>query len=195
MIYLASQSPQRSQLLTEAGLAFQVVTSACDEEAIAVPHPQACAVERARGKALAVAAADAPAPGVILAADTVVSLGTERIGKPSDRAHARDILRRLQGTTHVVSTAHCCRVVGGREAVGVAFTKVTMKPMSQAEIDAYVESGESDQRAGAYAIQERGDQYVADLEGEFDTVVGLNLATVLRLVREVSNQAAERMAP
>ena len=194
MLYLASQSPQRSQLLRKAGVPFAVVPSDCDEETISAPAAQVLALDRACGKAAGarLAPASGNEPRVVLGADTVVALGREVIGKPADRADARRILGRLQGTTHSVITGHCCRLVGGdgatlKEARGVAIARVTMRSMSSDEIAAYVDSGESDGRAGAYAIQETADRYVVDLEGSFDTVVGLSLSTVARLWREVAD--------
>jgi septum formation protein len=101
------------------------------------------------------------------------------------------MLGHLQGTTHTVYTGHCClRVDSGQpgEASRIAMTRVTMKPMSLAEIEAYVASGESDGRAGAYAIQETGDRFVSDLQGGWDTVVGLNVAMSARLYLECADQ-------
>lgn len=177
-------------LLTRAGIDFTVVDSTCDEDAITFPNPQVLALERARAKAAAAvltAAHRATVPAVVLGADTVVALGNRLFGKPRDRAHAAEMLTQLQGTTHSVYTGHCClRVDNGHsgEAARIAMTRVTMKPMSAAEIEAYVASGESDDRAGAYAIQETADRYVAELQGSWDTVVGLNVAMSARLYLE-----------
>lgn len=177
-------------LLKRAGIAFTVVDSTCDEESVSFPNPQVLALERARAKAAAaVLSADqrGVVPAVVLGADTVVALGTRIFGKPKDRADAVQMLTQLQGSTHTVYTGHCCmRVDVGHagDASRLAMTRVTMKPMSAAEIEAYVASGESDGRAGAYAIQETGDRYVADLQGNWDTVVGLNVAMTARLFME-----------
>ena len=194
MLYLASQSPQRSSLLSQAHVPFALVESACVEEEIHLPHPQATAIERAIGKARGVdlSQCELAAHSVILAADTVVILNNTLIGKPKDREDAKTILQSLQGTTHTVATGHCClRPANGeheaREAAGLALTKVTMRPMTAEEINAYVESGESDNRAGAYAIQETGDKYVVDMDGDFDNVVGLHLPTVERLFRQCTD--------
>ncbi|MFW5846085.1 MAG: Maf family protein, partial [Planctomycetota bacterium] len=158
-ILLASQSPQRSELLQAAGIPFSVVASTTDESTINLPHPQACAVERAVAKALGVPrdlTVEHP-DAVILAADTVASLNGQMIGKPRDREHAERTLQQLQGTTHVVSTAHCLLKADGAgtmstvQAVGVAVAKVTMLPMSDGQIADYLASGEWAGRAGAYA--------------------------------------------
>lgn len=199
MLYLASQSPQRSALLEQAQIPFTVVSSDCDEDSIMLPHPQATAIERAMAKARGVALGQCSLgkEHVILAADTIVILNNQMIGKPKDREHAKLILQELQGTTHTVATGHCCirPACDGadlREAAGLALTKVTMKPMSAEDIEAYVASGESDNRAGAYAIQETGDQFVADLDGDFDNVVGLHIATVERLYQQCTDVVLPR---
>lgn len=195
MLYLASRSPQRSNLLQQAGIAFVVVDSTADEEAIVLPHPQGLAIERARAKAEAAVLTEYlggwQAGDAVLAADTVVSLGPELFGKPTDDDDAKRMLRALSGTTHVVSTAHCVLVPArgeqpGQSSVGVSMAKITMRPWSDDEIDAYVASGESRERAGAYAIQENADTFVVEREGSFDTVVGLNVASVRNLYHEVT---------
>jgi septum formation protein len=185
MILLASQSPQRARLLELAHLAFRVVASAADEEAIADPDPAALALARARVKAEGAAVAD----GVVLGADTVVALGTTEYGKPRDRDHAVEILGALSGTTHLVITGHwllrrAASAIAGAAGEAVA-TRVTMRRLTEAEIRAYVDSGESDGRAGAYAIQERGDRFVTSLEGPWDAVVGLHVPSVRRLHQQV----------
>lgn len=180
-------------LLQRAGIVFTVVDSTCDEETVCFPNPQMLAIERARAKAAgAVLSADQlkTGPAVVLGADTVVALGSQIFGKPADRADAVRILSQLQGTTHVVYTGHCCRRIDAgnhSEAARIAMTKVTMLPMSRSDIEAYVASGESDGRAGAYAIQESGDRFVADLQGAWDTVVGLNVAMMARLYCECTD--------
>jgi septum formation protein len=189
VIYLASQSPQRAQLLEQAGLRFQVVPSTGDEERVQLPHPQALALERARVKA---EGAQVPpgADGVILAADTVVAVGGRLYGKPTDDADAARILTALSGTTHHVITGHCClRVCAdgsrGPAACGVAMAAVTMRQLVPEEIQAYLATGEHRGRAGAYAMQESGDRFVVDVQGAKGTVIGLTLDTVQRLYREL----------
>ncbi len=188
MIYLASQSPQRRALLEAADIPFTICVSSCDEEAIQISHPQALAMERAYCKAKAARAA-LPEGAVVLGADTVVALDGAILGKPKDRADAVAILTCLQGTTHTVITAHSVQQ-GEVHAQALCLARITMRPMQPDEIRAYVESGESDGRAGAYAIQENGDQFVIDREGDFDTVVGLNVATVRRLYAEVTGEGS-----
>jgi len=179
-------------LLNRAGVPHVVVPSRCDEEQITSPAAQILAIDRAAAKAQGadLGTYDRSPPCLVLGADTVVALGREIIGKPRDRADAAAILGRLQGTTHSVITGHCCLLLNSagtviKEARGLAIAKVTMRQMSSDEIAAYVASGESDGRAGAYAIQESADRYVVDVEGGFDTVVGLHIDTFARLYREL----------
>jgi septum formation protein len=190
VILLASQSVARANLLTKAGIPFQVIASTCNEDAIVYPQPQVLAVERARAKARA---AQLPkGEGVCVAADTVTAVGNVVVGTPRDLADAERILGLLQGTTHTVFTGHCCRsVVAGKvaEAVGVALAKVTMRSLTPQEIRDYVKSGEGMSCSGAYAVQAKGDRFILDVEGCLDTVIGLNLDTVARLYRECTDRA------
>jgi len=181
MILLASQSPQRAVLLGRAGIAFRVVASTADEEQVREPDPLLLALHRARLKARqAVASA-----GVVLGADTVVALDGRDYGKPRDEADARRMLRELSGTTHRVITGHWLTVVEDgvvrREQGVVDECRVTMRPLSEATIAAYVASGESLGRAGGFALQERGDALIERLDGAWDTVVGLHVASVAAL--------------
>lgn len=194
VLYLASRSPQRALLLNRAGIVFTVVDSTCDEETVDFPDPLVLARERARAKAAGAVLSvsqRANKPAVVLGADTVVALGGQVFGKPANRADAVRILGLLQGTTHAVHTGHCCRRVDDgppHEACGIAMTHVTMRAMSRQEIEDYVGSGESEGRAGAYAIQETGDRFVTELQGAWDTVVGLHVAMTARLYHECSGQ-------
>lgn len=178
-------------LLTRAGVTFQVVASTCDEDAISAPLPQALAIERARAKA---AGGQAPAGAVVLGADTVVSLGREVLGSPATPAEAAAMLAKLSGTTHQVMTGHCLARKGAdgallAEAVALTTARVTMRPLSAAEIQAYAATGEGVGKAGGYAIQERADAFVVDLQGAIETVIGLSVPTVAKLWREVGQGA------
>lgn len=176
-------------LLTRAGVTFQVVASACDEEAVGAPVPQALAVERARAKA---AGGRAPPGAVVLGADTVVALGREVLGSPADPAGSAAMLAKLSGTVHQVLTGHCLVRTGPggaveAEAVALTMARVTMRALTPAEIQAYAASGEGVGKAGGYAIQERADRFVVDLQGAVETVIGLHVPTVAKLWREVAS--------
>jgi len=183
MILLASQSPQRSVLLERAQVAFRVVASRADEEQVREADPALLALHRARLKARQAVATH----GVVLGADTVVALDGRDYGKPRDHADARRMLTELSGTTHQVITGHWLAVLEAgtvrREAGAVDACRVTMRPLSAETIVSYVASGESMGRAGAFAIQEQGDTLIERLDGAWDTVVGLHLASVEALYR------------
>lgn len=186
MLYLASQSPQRATLLTRASVAFTVVVSSCREDDVTSPLPQALAIERAKAKARG--AQSVPDGGVVLGADTVVALGREVLGSPHDAAGAAAMLAKLSGTTHQVMTAHCLwRSGSDLEAVALSTARVTMRPLSPEEIAAYAASGEGLGKAGGYAIQEKADRFVVELQGAIETVIGLHVPTVAKLWREVSD--------
>jgi len=181
MLVLASASPRRRDLLTQLGVEFSVRAAAVDETPPPGATADAAAREIARRKALAVLAA---VPGAaVLAADTiVVAADGEFLGKPGDAADARRMLGKLSGTTHRVVTGVC--LVGAGDAQTEAdSTSVTMRPLTAAEVDAYVASGECFDKAGAYAIQESGDRFVTRVDGSWTNVVGLPMETVVRMLR------------
>ncbi len=185
MLYLASQSPQRATLLTRAAVTFTVVASSCREDDIALPLPQALAIERARAKAHG--AVGVPDGGIVLGADTVVALGREVLGSPADAAGCAAMLAKLSGTTHQVMTAHCLWRAGSDvEAVALSTARVTMRPLSAQEIADYAASGEGVGKAGGYAIQEKADRFVVEVQGAIETVIGLHVPTVAKLWREVA---------
>ena len=171
-IILASASPRRAELLRKMGYRFDVVPPDVDERVRERADPADEAVRLATAKAHEVAARVEPA--IIIAADTVVALGQEIVGKPRNRRHAKEMLGRLSGTRHHVITGLCVLDTRtGRRVADRVSTAVTMTPMTEAQIGEYVQSGEADGKAGAYAIQETADRYVEKVEGSFTNVVGL----------------------
>jgi septum formation protein len=182
-LVLASASPRRRELLAELGVPFLVDPADVDETPRAGDAAEEVARDLARRKALAVAArTDLP----VLAADTlVVAADGGLLGKPAGAADARAMLRRLSGTTHQVLTGVCLVAARGgaiRDALGV--TGVTMRPLADAEIEAYASSGEPYGKAGGYAIQERGDRFVTRVDGSWSNVVGLPMELVRDLLRD-----------
>ena len=183
-ILLASASPRRAELLARMGYAFDVVPPDVDETVRAGADPAAEAERLAAAKAEDVAGRTPPS--ILVAADTVVALGGEILGKPRDRAHAREMLGRLSGTRHHVITGLCVLDTrAGRRRVGSVSTAVTMTAMTPRQIAEYVDSGEADGKAGAYAIPETADRYVSHLEGSFDNVVGLPTERLGEILREL----------
>ena len=171
-IILASASPRRSDLLAQMGYEFEAAPADVDETVHPGADPADEAVRLAVAKAEEVAGRVPPA--VVIGADTLCALEGQVLGKPRDREHAAEMLRRLSGTCHYVITGICVLdTIAGRRVVEAVSTAVTMRPMTDQQIREYVDSGEADGKAGAYAIQETADRYVLEIEGSFDNVVGL----------------------
>jgi septum formation protein len=179
-LVLASASPRRAELLRTAGFTFEVRPADVDETPRAGELPASYALRVARDKALA--ASDRVGDDVwILAADTVVLVDSQILGKPSSSADARRMLSLLSGVVHEVLTAVVVRH-GESETSEVVSTRVRFTALGPAEIDWYVESGEPDGKAGAYAIQGLGSRFVDWIEGSWSNVVGLPVATVYRML-------------
>lgn len=177
---LASQSPRRIELMREAGFDVQVIPADIDESARPGEGPFELVERLARGKAEAVSSAHAAPGETVVAADTIVALDGELLGKPADEADARRMLRALSGKTHQVATGVCI-VHGERIDSFVDITDVTFYELSDAEIDAYVATGEPMDKAGAYGIQGTyGRMLVERIDGDFYNVVGLPIAKVVR---------------
>ncbi|HUI26415.1 MAG TPA: Maf family protein [Candidatus Kryptonia bacterium] len=181
-LVLASASPRRRELLAQLGLDFEVMPSDVPER----PRPSETADEFAariaREKALHVAAQRRHQ--WVLAADTVVVVDGELLGKPCDRDDARRMLRLLSGRTHRVLTAVTLLAPGGASAGDVVIeTKVRFRRVRDQEIEAYLNTDEPFDKAGAYAVQGRAAEFVAAIEGSYTNVVGLPLDEVAELCR------------
>lgn len=177
---LASQSPRRIELMHEAGFDIRIMPANIDESALPGEGPFDLVERLARAKAAAVADGCAGAGETVVAADTIVALDGEPLGKPADEADARRMLRALSGKTHQVATGVCIACDGRSESF-VDITDVTFYELSDEEIDAYVATGEPMDKAGAYGIQgRRGRMLVEKIEGDFYNVVGLPISKVVR---------------
>ena len=180
-LILASASPRRAELLASAGFDFEVAPAEVDETPAPGEPPIAYALRVARDKARAAAAAGLSPGGILLAADTVVAVQGQILGKPAGRLDAARMLRLLGGAIHEVHTAVVLRRASDEQS-DVVTTRVRFVPLSEAEIQWYVDSGEPDGKAGAYAIQGRGARFIDWIEGSWSNVVGLPIATVYRLL-------------
>lgn len=191
MLYLASQSPRRRELLAQLGVAFSVVDVEVPEQRDGVETAQAYVVRVARDKARAglasLAAGDRDA-AVVLGADTEVVLDGEVFGKPRDADAAAAMLRRLSGRTHEVISA-VWLVATRRELTDVCVSQVRFAALDEASIAAYVATGESFGKAGGYAIQGRGATLIAHLEGSYSGVMGLPLFETASLLRRFDTRA------
>lgn len=174
-LLLASASPRRRELLKSLGIAFEVVTASVVENEERGTPPRRMVADNAALKADWVASRN---PGaVVLGADTTVALDDEALNKPADLASATRMLRRLSGRTHRVFTGVALRQDERNLRLDdVAVAEVTFKPLSDAEINAYLERVHVLDKAGAYAIQEHGEMLVSSYTGELSTIVGLPLS-------------------
>jgi septum formation protein len=204
-LILASASPRRAELLRAAGFTFEIAVTNVDEQvrpgetasayvrrlaaeksaaaqfgtAKAAPHGSAAPDVPAAllGTATEVGQGFSPADVVILGADTVVVIDGQILGKPRDDDEAASMLRRLSGTRHEVLTGISLRH-GADELGRVEATTVHFTPLSDAEVEWYVASGEGRDKAGAYAIQGLASRFIPRIEGSYSNVVGLPVAAV-----------------
>lgn len=181
-LVLASRSPRRRELLERLGLAHTVDAANIDESPLPGEAPRDHVKRLARAKCETVAARHAR-DVVIIAADTTVDVDGEIFGTPRDVAHAREMLQRLSGRTHLVHTAVCvARGSGDQPRCELDTAAVTMVPIDPDLLERYLATGESLDKAGAYAVQGEAAAFVASVNGHITTVVGLPVRLVERLV-------------
>lgn len=181
-LYLASQSPRRAALLAQMGVDFEVVSVAVDETMAATETPQNYAQRLAMEKARAGWCALSPGrQRPVLGADTIVIAADTVMGKPADREHAIAMLLQLSGTTHRVITA--VALAGDHESVCSQCSRVTFRTLTRQECEAYWESGEPHDKAGAYAIQGLAAVFITRLDGSYSGVMGLPLYETAELLK------------
>ena len=180
-IILASQSPRRRELLQKIVPEFRVVPSGVDEDEFREKDPLRFALRAAEAKAREVAGKNPSS--LVIAADTVVNLRDEVLGKPKDREQAIGMLRRLSGQRHRVITAVALyKKDQGTLLTGYEISYVTFKTLGEEEIKAYLDKSEYLDKAGSYAVQEVGDAFVEKLEGDYENVVGFPVARMKKLL-------------
>jgi septum formation protein len=190
-LILASESPRRKEMLRELGLEFTVVRSTVPELAPEHLSPSETAQINAYRKARATAKRFPDQ--LVLAADTVVSLGTELFGKPRTLAEAEHMLARLQGRTHQVITGVCMlHLRAHRQKLFAVSTAVTFRTLHVGQIRRYLSQISPLDKAGGYAIQEEADQIVKQIHGSFTNVVGLPME---RLQDELSAWISSGVSP
>ena len=210
-VILASSSPRRKQLLEDAGVKFAVykgsteVDESLDDDLRAQPAEAVKKLaERKAGSVVQDILAENPVGlGIVIGADTMVVLDGEMLGKPISADHAREMLRKLSGRTHEVITGVSVWLVmlneseerGGDGKVSLGFrsvsetSRVTFKDLTDDDINAYVATGETIDKAGAYGIQGKGGALVVNLEGDYDNVVGLPVSRLLKSFPEILEES------
>ena len=184
-LILASSSPRRAEILRTAGFAFEVLAPVVDEATRDGESPVELVCRLAAEKARAAAARIRDA-AIIIGADTTVVMEGKIYGKPTSAEDAAEMFRHYSGRTHEVITGLAVlRAPEGTLRVEHEATRVTFAPMSEEEIAHYIASGEPFDKAGAYAIQGRGGRYVTRIEGCYFNVMGLPLARLYHILREM----------
>lgn len=179
-VILASASPRRRELLQLIGIEHEVRPADIDERYLPHESPSAHAERLAREKASAIDEDGA----VTIGSDTIVVIDGDVLGKPRDRAHAREMLKRLSGRSHVVMTGVAVRWQG-RVASGLEEVGVTFRALGDDEIERYIDTGEPMDKAGAYGIQGFGATLVDRIDGDYFAVMGLALNRLVRLCRSL----------
>ena len=201
-IYLASRSPRRRELLAQIGVRFHLLLfrdkpetdAELDEAPLAGESPAAYVERVARAKALAgwkrLEQRNLPRAAV-LAADTTVALADRILGKPADRREAAEMLAALSGARHQVLTAVAVKHETQFECV-LSSSDVEFRPLTAEDVRQYVATGECDDKAGAYAIQGRAAQFIAELRGSFSGVMGLPLYETAQLLERMGASRERR---
>ena len=200
LLVLASGSPRRSRILSEAGIAFELVPPRVEEIGLPGETPADMVVRLAGQKAREVADRVGPNRWV-LGVDTVVAIDDHILGKPTDEAHATQMLLQLSDRTHSVYSGFA--VVGfGEEHTGIDETRVTMRSITLVEAAAYSATGEPLDKAGAYAIQGEAIRFITAVEGSRLNVAGLPLEALLPLLADrgirsgsVATDTSDAIAP
>ncbi|QIK68359.1 septum formation inhibitor Maf [Nocardioides sp. HDW12B] len=194
-LILASRSPARLATLRSAGLAPEVVVSGVDESQVALADAAALATELAVLKAQAVAGV-VDAPGLVVGCDSVLELDGQVHGKSASADEATARWRAMRGRTGVLHTGHCVVDLDtGRQVVGAGATTVRFAEVTDAEITAYVATGEPLEVAGAFTLDGLGGAFVAGIEGDPHNVVGISLPLLRELLADLGHAWTDFWAP
>ena len=177
-LVLASKSPRRSEILRNAGIDFTVRVADADETIPDGTKPEDAVVFLAARKALAVERAE---DETVLGADTIVVLDDKILGKPKDREDAYNMLRSLSGRVHSVFTG-VCAVGNGISLTFAEETKVEFYPLTDDEINEYIDTNEPYDKAGAYGIQGIASKFIRGIQGDYFNVVGLPMSSVYKKI-------------
>ena len=189
-IILASGSPRRRELLAGLGWNFEVIPPQVDEKKIDGEPPAELVKRLAEEKASSVASRFLG--NWVLGADTVVALEGRILGKPNSEGEAAEMIAELSGRTHSVFTGVALIAPDGRKLINAEETRVTFRPLEKEDILAYIALGESMDKAGAYAIQERGTLLAERIDGCYFNVVGLPIFRVSQMFAEMGIALSEQ---
>lgn len=178
---VASASPRRKEILSMGGFGFRIIPSDCDETIKEKLSPEETVKVLAERKALSVL--EKNTESVVLGCDTVVALGDEILGKPSDREDAFKMIKALSGKTHRVCTGVCI-ADKNKTNTFVSVAEVEFYELSDETAESYVATGECDDKAGAYGIQGLGGTLVKSIKGDYYAIVGLPYAETVRVLSE-----------
>ncbi|ANZ16628.1 Maf-like protein [Streptomyces noursei ATCC 11455] len=185
-LVLASQSPARLGLLRQAGLAPEVVISGVDEDALTAATPEELARVLAEAKAAAVAARPEAAGALVVGCDSVLELDGRALGKPADAEDATARWKSMRGRSGILRTGHCViDTASGRQVSATASTTVRFGEPGDAEIAAYVASGEPLYVAGAFTLDGRSAPFIDGIDGDPGNVIGLSLPLFRRLLADL----------
>ena len=185
-LVLASASPARLGLLRQAGFAPEVIVSGVDEDALSAPTPGELALVLAEAKAASVAARPEAAGALVIGCDSVLELDGEALGKPADSEEATARWKSMRGRAGILQTGHSLiDTATGRTVSATASTVVRFGEPTDAEIAAYVASGEPLHVAGAFTLDGRSAPFVDSIEGDHGNVIGLSLPLLRRLLGEL----------
>ncbi|MBT2487378.1 septum formation inhibitor Maf [Streptomyces sp. ISL-96] len=185
-LVLASASPARLALLRQAGLAPEVVVSGVDEDAVTAPTPGELALVLAEAKATSVAARPEAADALVIGCDSVLELDGQALGKPTDAEDATARWKSMRGRSGILQTGHCViDTATGRRASATASTTVRFGEPTDAEIAAYVATGEPLHVAGAFTLDGRSAPFIDGIDGDPGNVIGLSLPLLRRLLADL----------
>ncbi|MZD05336.1 septum formation inhibitor Maf [Streptomyces sp. SID5785] len=195
-LILASQSPARLGLLRQSGFAPEVIVSGVDEDAVTAPTPAELALALAEAKASVVAARPEAQGAVVIGCDSVLDLDGEALGKPADAEEATARWKAMRGRAGTLQTGHCVYdTASGRYASGTASTVVRFGEPSDAEVAAYVATGEPLHVAGAFTLDGFSAPFIDGIDGDHGNVIGLSLPLLRRLLSQLGVGITELWAP
>ncbi|MBT3504198.1 MAG: septum formation inhibitor Maf [Piscirickettsiaceae bacterium] len=191
-VYLASGSPRRSELLAQIGIEFDKLTIDVDESRLIdeMPLDYVQRIAQVKAKAGWAALGDNELRPVI-GADTSVIIGQDILGKPKNKAEAKTMLKRLSNNQHEVLTA-VSLIYGEQVLTRVSYNKVTFAPLTEAELDWYITTGEGEDKAGSYAVQGLAALFIKKIEGSYSGIMGLPLRETMELLIDIGSTLHEQ---